>query len=128
MTGPFLIISRMKWRMALRSNGSADWPINGLSMAYHWPITALSPPYYRFPSWKREGYADYLASPGFDFMAMRQAFRSGEPKVDPFISGFYGRYQLMVQYILEIRKVGLNDLFRGSFPVPELETELRTRS
>jgi hypothetical protein len=84
--------------------------------------------YYRLPAWKREGYADYLARPRFDFNSMREAFRNGEPKMDPFQSGFYWRYHLMVQYLLEVRKVGVDEMFRESFPVPELERELRARS
>jgi hypothetical protein len=80
--------------------------------------------YYRLPAWKREGYADYVARPRFDVAAMTDSLRAGSPRMDPFASGFYWRYQLRVQYLLEKRKLGEEALFREPIPVPELDSEL----
>ncbi|HKP98231.1 MAG TPA: hypothetical protein VJ385_21045 [Fibrobacteria bacterium] len=82
--------------------------------------------YYRLPSWKREGYADYIGRPRFDFPAMLDAFRNGDPNMDPLASGFYWRYQLMTQYLLEVRKLPPDAIFQNQFPVPALEAELRS--
>ncbi len=81
--------------------------------------------YYRLPPWIREGYADYVARPDFQFEAMRDAFVRGDLRVDPFTSGFYWRYQLKVQYLLEIRKISVDSLFKNAIDPTQLETQIR---
>jgi hypothetical protein len=80
--------------------------------------------YWRAESWKREGFADWLGKAEWDFPAMLGKFKAGDPKMDPAGSGYYWRYHLMAGYLLERKGLTADSLFRGRFPVPDLEREL----
>ena len=50
--------------------------------------------YVRLPTWKREGYADYVArDPGFVFTQQLSAYQNNAYEMDPRRSGLYLRYR-----------------------------------
>jgi hypothetical protein len=81
--------------------------------------------YWNMPIWVREGYADYVGKGSKDFNQLLTEFKEGDVKMDPARSGLYSRYHLLVLYLLDIKKVSLEDLFYGSHDVEKLEQELK---
>jgi hypothetical protein len=58
--------------------------------------------FYRLPQWVREGYADYVGKGiSFDYNAARRAFLAKTPEMDFKRSGLYGRFHLLVAYLLD---------------------------
>jgi hypothetical protein len=58
--------------------------------------------FYRLPQWVREGYADYVGKGiSFDYYAARRAFLAKTPEMDFKRSGLYGRFHLLVAYLLD---------------------------
>lgn len=82
--------------------------------------------YWRAKSWKHEGFADHLAKTAWNFPLLLGKFKAGDPKMDPAGSGYYWRYHLMVGYLLERKGLTADSLFRGSYPVTDLEQEIRS--
>lgn len=81
--------------------------------------------YSRLPSWKREGYADYVGKGGdFDLEKNLQLLRLGDPALDPKVSGLYLRYHLLTAYLLDRRELTVEEMLRGSFDRKTLEGEL----
>jgi hypothetical protein len=83
--------------------------------------------YWRLPTWKDEGYSDYLAK-GSDFR-MEDTIRKlkrGQTELDPLRSGLYLRYHLLVAHLLHDKGVSVSKLFETDFDVSELERELRS--
>jgi len=82
--------------------------------------------YWRLPSWKQEGYADYVARDGdFNFPQQLAAFRRGDREMDPARSGLYLRYQLLVTYLLEKRGITTQALLQIPYDQASLEQEIR---
>jgi len=80
--------------------------------------------YSRLEAWKREGYADYVGMAAFEFDAYLGKFRKGDAKMDPS-SEYYWRYLLMVGFILEDEKAGLDRLFDDRRTQAEMEAALK---
>ncbi len=81
--------------------------------------------YFHLPSWKREGYADYVGKGGdFDFPKNLALFKKGDPSLDPKASGLYLRYHLLVAYLLDRRKLTVEEMLRGHLDKKTLEGEL----
>jgi hypothetical protein len=80
---------------------------------------------WQLPEWKNEGYADYVAKGSdFDYGQVREQLRRGERDLNPTQSGLYLRYHLLVAYLLEKKKIGVDELFRGDFDSKQLEQEI----
>jgi hypothetical protein len=86
-----------------------------LGFARHWRLLA----------WKNEGYADLIAKGGeFDYEQAREQLRRGDPELDPRRSGLYLRYHLLVAYLLDRKRIGLDDLLERDFDPAQLESEI----
>jgi hypothetical protein len=71
--------------------------------------------YLRLPAWKREGYADYVArAPGFAFTE-RNAY-----EMDPARSGLYLRYQLLVTYLLDEKRLTPQQMLSNQIAAPTM--------
>ena len=79
---------------------------------------------WRVPTWKREGYADYLAQESsFEVDHGRELIRQGSE--DPSPAFLYLRYRLVVAYLLDTKGVSVEELVTQEFDVAALERELR---
>jgi hypothetical protein len=84
--------------------------------------------YWRLPSWKNEGYADYIAKGNdFDFDRVAAQFRRGDRELDPVRSGMYLRYHLLVAYLLDYRGIEARGMLTRHFDQDRLEEEIRLR-
>lgn len=74
------------------------------------------------PSWKKEGYAEYAA--GGTLLDHEMGVRKWkESPVDD--SGYrYFKYYMMVKYLIETRKLSVEDLFNQDFDTRALESEV----
>jgi hypothetical protein len=81
--------------------------------------------FWQLPAWKNEGYADFVAKGrDFDYERVREQFRSGDRELDPARSGLYLRYHLLVAFLLEQKRIGLDDLLRREESAMEVEAEV----
>jgi len=81
--------------------------------------------FWRLPTWKNEGYADYVGKGGnFDYARCVGGLRSGAPELDPRKSGLYLRHHLLVAYLLNRKGFRVDDLLRSEFDPARLETEI----
>jgi hypothetical protein len=86
-----------------------------LGVVKHWVL----------PSWKNEGYADFVAKGGeFDYGHARDQLRRGDPEFDPKHSGLYLRYHLLVAYLLEHKGISVRELLEREFSPVRLEAEI----
>ncbi len=83
--------------------------------------------FYRMPQWIREGYADYVGKgPATGYTALRQALLADAPEMDFQRSGQYGRFHLLVAYLLERRRWTVDRLLREPWPnQAQVEAEVR---
>lgn len=73
--------------------------------------------YLRLPTWKNEGYADYVAKAGaFDYARELQRLHAGAVELDPARSRLYLRYQLSVSYWLQKRGLSVEQLLTQPLP------------
>ncbi len=80
----------------------------------------------RYPTWMREGYADYVGKAGqFDVEANLAALKAGDRSMDPRASGLYRRYQLAVAYELDAEHVSVRQMFDSRAPEDQVLARLR---
>ena len=85
--------------------------------------------YFKLPAWKREGYADFVAKGGdFDSPKELAAFQRDDREMDPVRSGLYLRYQLLVTYVMDQKRISAQVLLTQRFDRATLESELRAMS
>ena len=83
--------------------------------------------FWRMPAWKQEGYADYVGKGGdFDFEKNLKLFKANDPALNPSASGLYLRYQLMVAFLLERKKLPVEEMLAENFDRDKLEEEIRS--
>ena len=76
----------------------------------------------RYPSWLREGYADYVGKgDGFDFDENRRMLIAGDPLLDP-ARGLYRRHHLLVALLIDRDGLSVRTIFADP---PEEEALLR---
>jgi hypothetical protein len=81
--------------------------------------------HWRLPSWKNEGYADYIAKGNdFDFDEVSAQFRRGERNLDPARSGLYLRYHLLVAYLLDRKGKSAGEMLTQESDQRQLEAEI----
>jgi hypothetical protein len=82
--------------------------------------------YSRLPTWKDDGYADYVAK-GEDFAYghVLNQFRIGDRELDPQHSGLYMRYHLLVAYLLDRRGAGVHEMLSRDYDRTRLEKEIQ---
>ncbi len=80
----------------------------------------------RYPTWMREGYADYVGKAGqFDVAANLAALRAGDRSMDPKASGLYRRYHLAVAYDLDVKHMTVRQMFASRAPEARVLAQLR---
>jgi hypothetical protein len=83
--------------------------------------------YARMPQWVDDGYADYVAR-DIDLSEALGKMKEDARELDPRRSGLYLRYQLMVAYLLDRRRVPLDELLTTPPPREEVEGRLAALS
>ncbi len=81
--------------------------------------------YLRLQKWIKDGYADYIAKDSFDFRENLAKYKNAAKEMDPQKSGLYLRYHLYVAYLLDIRKIGTENLLKNKYSLEKILTELR---
>jgi hypothetical protein len=82
--------------------------------------------YARLPTWKDDGYADYVAKGGdFAYERVLSQLRMGDPELDPQYSGLYLRYHLLVAYLLDRNGVSVREMLTRDFDRTSLEREIQ---
>ena len=81
--------------------------------------------YWRLPVWKNEGYSDHIAKgTSFDYDLAMAQLRRRDPEMDPQQSGLYLRYNLLVAYLLNHKRVGVHQMLSQEFDTASLEAEM----
>jgi hypothetical protein len=80
--------------------------------------------FWRLPAWVTEGYADYVGKGRLDVPAALAELKASAPEMDPQRSGLYLRYHLLVAYLLDVRKVPVQELLEGRFDRGQVEREV----
>ena len=74
------------------------------------------------PSWKKEGYSEYIAGGALlDYETGVRRWKEN-PKDDS--SYRYFKYYMLVKYLIETEKMSVDDVFSRSFDVQELEAKV----
>ena len=81
--------------------------------------------YLRLPQWIKDGYADYIAKDRFDFNENLNKFKGASGEMDPEKSGLYLKYHLFVAYLLDVKKIGTENLLKDKFDPERIAAELR---
>ena len=77
----------------------------------------------RYPSWLREGYADYVGKgDGFDFDENKARLLAGDPLLDPDRTHIYRRHHLLVALLIDRDGISVRRVFADP---PEEEALLR---
>jgi hypothetical protein len=83
--------------------------------------------YRRLAAFQVEGYADYVAfARPLNLRKSRAELASGSIDMDPHRSGHYDRYTLLVGYLLQDRKLSVDDLLAKRLDKTAVESELRS--
>jgi hypothetical protein len=70
--------------------------------------------FYQLPQWVREGYADYDGKgASFDYGEAKRAFLAGTPEMEFKRSGQYGRFHLLVAYLLDHQHWSVDQLLNN---------------
>jgi hypothetical protein len=79
--------------------------------------------YSRMPQWVDDGYADYVAH-DIDLGDALKRMKEGARELDPQRSGLYLRYQLLVAYLIDKRRLAVDDLLAAPPPREEIEAQV----
>jgi hypothetical protein len=81
--------------------------------------------YWRLPDWKDEGHSDHVAKgTSLQYDHALEQLRSGAPEMDPRRSGLYPRYNLLVAYLLDRKKISVREMLDQEFDPARLELEM----
>ncbi len=81
--------------------------------------------YWRLPTWKDEGYCDFIAKASdFQYDDAARRLRHGDPQLDPARSGLYLRYHVLVAFLLTKQDISVSDLLEKEFDSIALEREV----
>jgi hypothetical protein len=81
--------------------------------------------YWRLPDWKDEGYSDLVAKgASFHFDHALEQLRSRDREMDPRRSGLYLRYNLLVAYLFDRKKLSIHEMLNQEFDPVSLEAEM----
>jgi hypothetical protein len=81
--------------------------------------------FYRLPQWVREGYADYVGKDSFDYNDAKRAFLAGTAEMDFQKSGLYGRFHLLVAYLLDHQHWSVERLLKDPPSQASVEAAVR---
>ena len=79
--------------------------------------------YSRMPQWVDDGYADYIAR-DIDLDDALKKMKEGARELDPKRSGLYLRYHLLVAYLIDKRRMAVDELLTASPPREEIEAQV----
>ena len=79
--------------------------------------------YSRMPQWVDDGYADYIAR-DIDLDDALKKMKEGARELDPKRSGLYLRYHLLVAYLIDKRRMAVDELLTASPPREEIESQV----
>ncbi len=83
--------------------------------------------YFQLPEWIREGYADYVGKgDSFQYNEARRAFLAGAPEMDWTKSGLYGRFHLLVAYLLDHQHWDVEQLLKNPPPQTAVEAAIKS--
>jgi hypothetical protein len=81
--------------------------------------------YWSLADWKNEGYCDHIAkNASFHYDDALAQLRRGDPEIDPRRSGLYLRYNLLVAYLLDRKRISVHEMLRQEFDPASLEAEM----
>jgi len=79
----------------------------------------------RLPRFQEEGYADYVAfARSVDLARGRTDLVANTADMDPYRSGHYDRYRLLVAYLLQRRGLSADELLARPLAQRKVEAEL----
>ena len=77
---------------------------------------------YRLSAFQREGYADYVGRAAqHDFAEEKRVMAANGAEVDPKQSGLYLRYEFLVAYLLECRRMSVEEVLTKPLPQQRVE-------
>lgn len=80
----------------------------------------------QLPAWINEGYSEYVAQKEFDYDKTLEMFRNGMLEESyGFKPYYYDKYHLLVEYLLDVKKVSTEDFLHGKYEKPQVEKELK---
>ena len=79
--------------------------------------------YSRMPQWVDDGYADYIAR-DIDLDDALRKMKEGARELDPQRSGLYLRYHLLVAYLIDKRRMAVDELLAAAPPREEVEAQV----
>lgn len=74
------------------------------------------------PAWKREGYAEYVA--GGTLLDQETGMRRWKEHPADATGYRYFRYYMLVKYLIDVKKLSVDDVFTQDFDVQSLEREV----
>jgi hypothetical protein len=81
--------------------------------------------FWRLPSWKREGYADYVGKGGlFDYGRAVELLRCGDKAMDPKRSGLYLRNHLLTAHLIDKRGVSVETFLTSAYDPKQLAEDI----
>jgi hypothetical protein len=80
----------------------------------------------QLPVWINEGYSEYIAQETFDFNTTLADFKSGRLEALSFDSHLYDRYHLLISYLLDMKKVNIDDVLANKYKESDVEKELKS--
>ncbi len=79
----------------------------------------------QLPAWINEGYSEYIAQKDFNYDKTLDLLKSGKLAEGPvFMAYYYDKYHLLMSYLLDRKKVSIEEILSGKFKSFEVEKEL----
>jgi hypothetical protein len=80
----------------------------------------------QLPAWINEGYSEYIAQTSFHYDETLEMLKSGMLEESfEFKSYYYDKYHLLISYLLDVKKVKIEDILHGMYIKSEVEKELK---
>lgn len=80
----------------------------------------------QLPVWINEGYSEYIGQKEFNYDKTLEMLRSGMlEEGSEFKSYYYDKYHLLVAYLLDVKKVNIEDFLNGKYKKSDVENELK---
>jgi hypothetical protein len=77
------------------------------------------------PAWKQEGYSEYVA--GGTLLDYETGVRKWKEQPSNDAGYRYFKYYMLVKYLIDVRKLSVEDVFTRDFDQPSLEREVMSR-
>ena len=77
------------------------------------------------PAWKQEGYSEYVT--GGTLLDYETGVRKWKERPTNDAGYRYFKYYMLVKYLIDVRKLSVEDVFTGDFDQQTLEREVLSR-